>query len=906
MKKKNLLLLMISMILFGCNNNNDESNVDSFNESSLISESSSEEETIDYYTRVNSSYDVVYLYGVVNETFDLRRIDSSRLKTQKLTYEFSSQGIEIVNGILKMNQAGIYNINAKENGSKKFSICLNVSENEDARYDYPEEIDLTNYKQRSGFSSDVLINDDKSITLSSTGSTWSRITYSLNEKYSTNYTIECDVKFLNAADNTRWMGVVFHSKNKFPYYQFDFRKNTALNNSIEVTYVTAESSYSYPYVGKWDDTSLGVLNENDVVHVKLSVSNTSFTGKLSCNGVESVVEATLPEIASGDFGFQCAGCMVNISNIKLSLDENTKKLSYANKEKTRIDMDDAGIDETMPFTIASGKTVDEIFGVDEYGQQFFAKVENDKLYTLTGELMEVNLNELLLDLSCIYIPNIQVEDERHLNDVVEICNSYGIIDLAIWSSNKDVLDKAKEYMPYTRLCYIPSNVSSFETYDEIGSICKEAGKHHADMVLIDSNLLSKESIIKATALGYSIVANAKDGSDFSLIQSALTGVKLIAATYNKNVQNQTFTLYDEDIFNVDESSSMVYNHVHSLLSVPLATGHRGAGTNNTNPDVKLPENTIESFKWAFDQGAIAIELDVHMTSDNKLAVIHDETTAAYSNTNLTVKNSTLLQLQSIPLLVGSTYSYDYHIPSLNEVFAYFSTDEYKDKAIVIEVKDNLYTTGVAAIELAKEKGWYNRISMITFSETTAKQLKDYDSGIQVGYLNTVYRRNNDEYWESYNSYLSRGVSLASQWSTVSQEALQESNARGQMYWLWTYDYGSAAQLLTNIIDGNRAFTVNYIPFFSNNKYMLEVDEPLTLASNETKTLSATSINYKNEKTIETDVEIIVLSDNAIAKGNQLTRTNSGDIKIVLKHKTTWISGGSKTNFYIYSDVVTIK
>ena len=46
--------------------------------------------------------------------------------------------------------------------------------------------------------------------------------------------------------------------------------------------------------------------------------------------------------------------------------------------------------------------------------------------------------------------------------------------------------------------------------------------------------------------------------------------------------------------------------------------HRGASAH-------APENTLAAFRLALDMGAKALELDVHLTKDRELAVIHDET-----------------------------------------------------------------------------------------------------------------------------------------------------------------------------------------------------------------------------------------------------------------------------------------
>ena len=47
--------------------------------------------------------------------------------------------------------------------------------------------------------------------------------------------------------------------------------------------------------------------------------------------------------------------------------------------------------------------------------------------------------------------------------------------------------------------------------------------------------------------------------------------------------------------------------------------HRGAS-------LDAPENTLAAFRLAWEQGADAIELDVHRTKDGRLVVIHDEDT----------------------------------------------------------------------------------------------------------------------------------------------------------------------------------------------------------------------------------------------------------------------------------------
>ncbi len=902
MKRNNCILLFTALLLIaGCSNNNNNSNSSNNND---ISSSTSDIVEDNYYATVLTDKDIVYIYGIVNETFDLSSINSKFVNVDNNpTYTFDGDGLEINNGKLIFKKKGMYLVQASFEDKKSYSLQISVNDNEENRYSYPLDIDFSNYKLHSKNDKLVSIEND-AVTLESTNSNeWTKVSYELEKNYSQNYTIDLDATLLSAQDNSRWFSLVFKDTqsggNNSNYLQFDLRKATNLNNSIEITNFYT-NPYSYPFLSKWPDNTPQIIDANSKIHMQLRVSNNKVYCSLSYNNeYQTSFEAIIPTTSYGNFGFQCSGCKVKFENIKIKLDESLK-ISTNLKEADSIVNISSNDYNLKPSIICSG--VENMAFLDNC-QQYFIKVKNNRVYDLDDNELDDPLNITLQSYLKQAIPNIQVDDEISLNKVAEAINSFKMIDLTIYSSKEEILKAAKQKLPFVRLGYIPTDLTKFETYDEIGTLCHKAGEAYANTLLIDAALLTKESIIKATALGYSIIANAKDGANYSVINSALSGCSLILVSLNKDSLNQINTLYDNDIFTLTDKE-------YSLFTVPLATGHRGAGTTNDNSKRAFPENTIESFKWAYENGAFAIELDVHTTKDNKLAVIHDDTTNSTSSTKLSIKDSTMDEIKKAPLRHNGVYTTDYHIPSLDEVFDTFNADEYKDKAMVIEIKDNKYETGVAAVNLAKEKGWYNRITLITFSSQTAKQLKDKFLGLQVGYLNTVYRRNNEEYWSSYKGYLANGVGLASQLSTVSREALEESNARGQMYWLWTFDSNSISQLKDLLINGNKAFTTNYLYSFSNNKYRLIYDSSLSLGDNQSSQVTIKSQNYKNEIVNEDNYEIIVLSNNATSNGKNITRTGKGTIYAVAKMKTTWklheTSSSSDIDFYIYSNLITIK
>src|SRR5436190_6736475 len=110
-------------------------------------------------------------------------------------------------------------------------------------------------------------------------------------------------------------------------------------------------------------------------------------------------------------------------------------------------------------------------------------------------------------------------------------------------------------------------------------------------------------------------------------------------------------------------------------------GHRGAMG-------YCPENTFASFERGLELGADWIELDVHLSRDGALIVIHDETLDRTTNGHGYVKDHTLAELQQLDAGNGE------RIPTLPEVLDWAKSR----KAILdIEIKNApLYYDGIEA------------------------------------------------------------------------------------------------------------------------------------------------------------------------------------------------------------------
>lgn len=149
--------------------------------------------------------------------------------------------------------------------------------------------------------------------------------------------------------------------------------------------------------------------------------------------------------------------------------------------------------------------------------------------------------------------------------------------------------------------------------------------------------------------------------------------------------------------------------------MPNIMGHRGA------PAVE-PENTLRSFRRALAMGVAAVELDVQLTKDGRLAVIHDESLDRTTNGRGAVKNFTLAELQRLDAGQGEP------VPSLEEVF-----DLVKGKAhLVVELKQP--EAASALLRFFQEHQAFEFATVISFWHPALKALKEQEPRLKTGVL----------------------------------------------------------------------------------------------------------------------------------------------------------------------------
>lgn len=150
---------------------------------------------------------------------------------------------------------------------------------------------------------------------------------------------------------------------------------------------------------------------------------------------------------------------------------------------------------------------------------------------------------------------------------------------------------------------------------------------------------------------------------------------------------------------------------------------------------KYPENTLAAFKAAAKLPIAGVELDVHLTKDQQVVVIHDEKINRTSNGKGFVKDLTLQELRKFDF--GSWFSDEFRgekIPTLAEVLEEF---KYKDHKINIELKSNIFVyAGLEELVLQEvEKfGLKDRVIISSFDHEAIKRMGELDPDIEIAPL----------------------------------------------------------------------------------------------------------------------------------------------------------------------------
>ena len=133
-------------------------------------------------------------------------------------------------------------------------------------------------------------------------------------------------------------------------------------------------------------------------------------------------------------------------------------------------------------------------------------------------------------------------------------------------------------------------------------------------------------------------------------------------------------------------------HFHKRENSVIVAGHRGVCA-------EYPENTMLSYRKAIDLGVDQLEIDLNLTKDGHIVLIHDCTVDRTTEKSGRVRDYTLEEIRKMD--AGSSKDYAFRgekIPLFEELLTFISGT---DISLNVEIKDRTFETVKKAVEMLR-------------------------------------------------------------------------------------------------------------------------------------------------------------------------------------------------------------
>ncbi len=194
----------------------------------------------------------------------------------------------------------------------------------------------------------------------------------------------------------------------------------------------------------------------------------------------------------------------------------------------------------------------------------------------------------------------------------------------------------------------------------------------------------------------------------------------------------------------------------------MIIGHRGAAALE-------PENTLLSIERAMDIGVDAVEIDVHLSKDKELVVIHDATVDRTTNGTGPVSSYTVQEIKRLDAGKGEA------IPTLQEVIDLID----KQVLLIIELKEE--GTERSVVDLLVRNNLFDKACVISFWHRLVKTVKEMDGRIKTGVLLV------GSPVDACIAAQASADALVMKYSFVDRELVKMAHEKGLKVFIWNID-----------------------------------------------------------------------------------------------------------------------
>lgn len=225
----------------------------------------------------------------------------------------------------------------------------------------------------------------------------------------------------------------------------------------------------------------------------------------------------------------------------------------------------------------------------------------------------------------------------------------------------------------------------------------------------------------------------------------------------------------------------------STSSTPIFIAHRGESFD-------APENTLASINLAWSRNADAVEIDIHLTKDKKIVVIHDEDTKRVCGRKLKIRSTNLNDLKQLKI-ISQIYPNEY-IPTLSEIINTVP----ESKKIIIEIKTGIEIIPILKNEIINSSLSANQVEFICFDLMVISEIKKTMQNYKAFWLleldyNWFYRLIKPSIEKLINQAIRNNLDGLDLWAgeMLDNKLVNKIKSHNLIIYIWTVNKPSVAQ-----------------------------------------------------------------------------------------------------------------
>lgn len=211
-----------------------------------------------------------------------------------------------------------------------------------------------------------------------------------------------------------------------------------------------------------------------------------------------------------------------------------------------------------------------------------------------------------------------------------------------------------------------------------------------------------------------------------------------------------------------------------------------------------PENTLAAINLAWLVGADAVEIDIYLTTDNRIVLFHDRTTARTTGLDLTVSESSFDQLRSLDFgkWKGDQWAGE-KIATLEEALP--TIPEGKRMFVEIKCHSEIIPHFLKVFDASGVKD--EQVAIICFYEDVIKDIKAIRPSLEAYWLCSTDRKPTEELIEVARSANADGLD-AMVCEAFNEEFVSKVRDVGLGVYVWTVDDDTEAlRMVRTDVDG---------------------------------------------------------------------------------------------------------